>query len=414
VEAESKSAKPRAPRVVVAGGGIAGLEAVLALRELTDGGVDLTLVSAEPELTYRPLMVNEPFTAEPAQRTSLGPAMEELAVGFELGELRAVDPDSATAILEGGRRLGYEYAVVCTGARLTPAFETAHTLWVGAGPDSMERILEEVDPDSGVLSLIVPPGVSWPLPLYEVALITAHRLHERGSAMRLRILSPEDSPLAIFGNEPSAAVGELLEAREIEFHGSTWVREEDGRLVAGGAEHLELGGPAVALPLVAADPVEGLPTDEDGFIPVDEHSRVEGLENVYAAGDGIAFPVKQGGIAAQQADSAAEHIASRIGTVSDPEPFRPVLRGKLLTGDESLHMRAAISGGEGEPSVSPDYLWWPPHKISGRYLAPWLAGESLHADLQPPEHGIDIEVGLPAEWHGDPIALDRHRGPEID
>ena len=31
------------------------------------------------------------------------------------------------------------------------------------------------------------------------------------------------------------------------------------------------------------------------------------------------------------------------------------------------------AGGGGEGVASPDYLWWPPHKVSGRYLAPWLA-----------------------------------------
>ena len=62
---------------------------------------------------------------------------------------------------------------------------------------------------------------------------------------------------------------------------------------------------------------------------MDEHGRVSGIEDVYAAGDATTFPIKQGGLAAQQAVAAAEAIVARHGTDLDPQPFRPVLRGML-------------------------------------------------------------------------------------
>jgi hypothetical protein len=94
----------------------------------------------------------------------------------------------------------------------------------------------------------------------------------------------------------------------------------------------------------------------------------------------------------------------------DPNPFRPVLRGQLLTGEDSLNLRHEIAGGGGEGTASADSLWWPPNKISGRYLAPWLAHETVHADSEPPRRSIDIEVALPTEWHEQPMALDPY-GP---
>jgi sulfide:quinone oxidoreductase len=131
---------------------------------------------------------------------------------------------------------------------------------------------------------------------------------------------------------------------------------------------------------------------------VDEHSRVRETADVYAAGDGTDFPLKQGGIATQQADAAAEHIAHRLGDAREPEPFRPVLRGQLLTGDASLHMRSEIAGGGGEGAASLDRLWWPPHKISGRYLAPMLYADEVEVEGGPPSEMLEVKVPLPPQW----------------
>ena len=93
------------------------------------------------------------------------------------------------------------------------------------------------------------------------------------------------------------------------------------------------------------------------------------------------IPVKHGGLAAQQADAIAEAIAAQVGAVGLPEPFRPVLRGLLLTGDEPLYLRAELGpGGEREHRHLPapgtwshGALWWPPGKVAGRYLTSFLA-----------------------------------------
>ena len=126
-----------------------------------------------------------------------------------------------------------------------------------------------------------------------------------------------------------------------------------------------------------------------GFIHTDAHGRVPGLDDVFAAGDATTFPVKQGGLAAQQADAVAEAIAAAAGAQIDPQPFRPVLRGTLLTGGAVRYLRADISGGTGDDStVSDDALWWPPNKLSGRYLAPYLSSKTGEAaDVMPHDQG---------------------------
>ena len=111
-----------------------------------------------------------------------------------------------------------------------------------------------------------------------------------------------------------------------------------------------------------------------------------GVPDVFAAGDATTFPLKQGGLATQQADAAAETIAAELGAAVEPAPFRPVMRGLLLTGGAPLYLRSVLTlAGEPEAgsarrtarrptsAVSRRALWWPPGKIAGRYLAPLLA-----------------------------------------
>jgi hypothetical protein len=70
----------------------------------------------------------------------------------------------------------------------------------------------------------------------------------------------------------------------------------------------------------------------------------------------------------------------------------------LLTGGTPRFLRAELTGGKGETStVTSDALWWPPGKIAGRFLAPYLASLA-QADLHPPapdvEGAVEVEVAL--------------------
>ena len=150
----------------------------------------------------------------------------------------------------------------------------------------------------------------------------------------------------------------------------------------------------VSLPSLVGPQLAGLPADANGFIPVDLHGLVQGEQDVYAAGDATTSPIKQGGVATQQADAAAEAIAARAGADLEPQPFRPVLRGLLLTGATPRYMRAEVSGGRGEEwRVSDHALWWPPSKIAGKRLAPYLA--LRHDELETEIDGLHVDVEVP-------------------
>jgi len=239
----------------------------------------------------------------------------------------------------------------------------------------------------------VPAGSTWPLPLYELALLTGEYLAEHLTHAELTVVTPEEHPLGLFGTRASEAIALLLEMRGIGLRtAATPLEFEDGilELAGGGAIAADA---VVALPQLEGPRLEGIPQDEHGFVPTDEFGRVAGLTDVYAAGDLMQSAIKQGGVAAQEADAAAEAIAADAGAPVQPSPCRPVLRGLLLSGFVPRYLRHE----EGGPSlVDTQPLWWPPGKIVGRYLSPFLA---VHLGLAtgsqaPPPDAISVEVAV--------------------
>jgi sulfide:quinone oxidoreductase len=397
-------------RVVILGGGVAGLEALLALHDLAGDRGQLTLVSADPEFVYKPMLVEEPFDLDPAARHELAPLAAELGVRFENRAVSSVDPYHHLVALADGSKLEYDYLVACLGGRYRPALEHARTFPSADDPLRLDELLTQEGPRHVVF--VVPLAVSWSLPIYELSLMTQSRVRGLGRGdVQLTVVTAEDAPLAVFGPVASSAVADLLSGRGIDVVTGSVAREDQhGTLVLTPGDRVVGATDVIALPAMDGPGLDGLPSDDDGFIPIDDHARVRGVEDVYAAGDGTDFPVKQGGIGTQQADAAAEDIAHRLGAAGAPQPFHPVLRGKLLTGDESLHMKADITGGAGEGEASPDALWWPPQKVSGRYLAPFLYHGSGGAEPEPPRRPLEVEVSLPKEWHGEPLSQPARRG----
>jgi len=391
--------------VVIAGGGIAGVEAALALHALAPNDVHLRLLSPEPEFELKPLAVEEPFTGRPADRHDLRAALAEIDAEFVDGALSDVDRGAGVVRFGYGSELAFDYLIVCTGARTRSPYAGVETFWSNRSDLPVDELIERAANAQRPLSLVVPPGTSWPLPLYELALLIRRRSEELGlEGVELEVLSPESRPLGIFGDVGSAAVAELLEVRHISHAPGTYVRQTDGAGPLTVSTRTERLAPelVIALPELRGPYVGGLPADAEGFIPVDELGRVEGCENIYAAGDGTDFPVKQGGLATQQADAVAEHIAMTLGAIDKAHGFEPVLRGRLLTGAETLSLRHALGAGSDDGDASQEYLWWPAEKVAGRYLAAWL-GRADRTELEPPDRALEIEVALPHEWHARPL-----------
>jgi sulfide:quinone oxidoreductase len=387
-----------ATRVLIAGGGVAALEATLALRALAEDRVSVELLAAEPQFWYRPLAVAEPFDLGEVRRFELSELAAAAGATFSPGALTGVDAGGRQAQTSAGTSIPYDVLLVACGASPTAAVPGTLTFRGPADTEKIRRLLEEiVAGDVGRVAFVVPWGAVWSLPIYELALMTATYLAERElDHIELVLVTPEDEPLQLFGRAGSEAVRELLEERGIAVEtGSCPVEFVDGelRLVPEGTIAADR---VVALPRLRGPLIDGLPQTVEGFVPVNAHGQVQGLTDVFAAGDITSFPVKQGGIATQQADAAAELIAANAGADITPQPFRPVLRGLLLTGRQPRYLRQAITGGAGDASsASPEPLWWPPAKIVGRYLAPFLgafAGVESPPEAPTAPGAVSVEV----------------------
>jgi sulfide:quinone oxidoreductase len=384
-----------ARRVVIAGAGVAALESLLALRVLAGSRVDVCLLAPESSFLYRPVSVAEAFDAGEAREFELAPILAEQGATRSVGRLVAVDAGARVAHTSTEARLDYDELVVTVGARVQPAIPGALTFRGRSDVAELRGVLADLAAERiASIAFVVPPHSSWALPAYELALLTAAFASARNLCARVLVVSPEEDPLELFGSHASTAISELLAARHVELHLLTRAARVEGRmleLAGGGTLHADR---VVALPRLSGPGIAGLPHDEEGFIPIDAHGRVRGLDGVYCAGDGCAFPLKQGGLATQQADAIAEVIAQRAGEPLTPRAFAPVIRGLLLTGGVPVYLRAGPGALRREPTTAnergPDRpwpaarrrapsssstrpLWWPPGKIAGRYLAPYLA-----------------------------------------
>jgi sulfide:quinone oxidoreductase len=388
------SSKQDALNVVIAGGGVAGLEALLALRHLAEERVDLELLAADPQFWYRPLSVGEPFGLGEVHGLDLGAVADEVSAGLTLGTLEGVDSDAHVARTVAGAELDYDVLLIAIGARPVPAVEGALTFRGPADTAAFRSLLDEIlAGEVGRVAFALPGGQGWPLPLYELALQTAARVKEAGSRAEIVLVTPEEQPLELFGPAAAEAVTALLDERRVQVKAGAYPVSFDGEALALAPEGTIAADRVVALPRLQGPDIAGVPRDARGFIRVDGGCRVHGLDDVFAAGDATSFPVKQGGIAAQQADAAAEQIAAAAGADVTPTPFRPVLRGLILTGGAPLYARAELAEMGPPSTAASDALWWPPAKIVGRHLAPYLA-EHAGAILTPPPASVGVAVDV--------------------
>jgi sulfide:quinone oxidoreductase len=387
--------------IVIAGGGVAGLEALLALRAMARDRVRLTLIAPDPDFSYRPLAVAEPFALGHAHRVPLARIAADAGAELVRDAVVGVDDAAGQVRLRDGGSRGYDALIVAAGGRAVAGVEGATTWWPGGDSDTYGGLLRDIDEGYAQrVAIVVPPGAVWPLPAYELALMTAGEAEEMGrSDVQVTVVTPERTPLALFGEEAGEAVAEELRRAGVELVTGAVARGGgNGFMLEPGGDRLDVQR-VFAVPRILGPALEGLAADDEGFILAGDDGRVEGTQRTWAAGDGVASPIKFGGLATHQARVAAAGVAREAGVEDVPDPGEPVLHGRLLVGRRTRRLR-----GRGDAEGAP--LWWPQGKIAGEYLPRWLS-----------EHGVAPPAAAPAPDGDEGVTVERSvralRGPEF-
>jgi sulfide:quinone oxidoreductase len=390
---------PGRHRVVIAGAGVAGLEALLALHELAPDRVELVLLAPSDRFVYRPLLVTEPFGGGGAPELGLSGIVEDTGASHVREALASVDPRARSVRTSGGTDLRYDALLVALGATPVEAVSGALTFGDEDGANGLGALLSRMGRrGTKRLAFVVPPAATWALAAYELALLTAgERAARRLAGVEISLVTHEAAPLELLGEPASALIGARLAEAGIDLRlASRAVRFVERRLELEGAAPLDVDA-VVALPKLTVANLQGLAQTEDGFLRTDAQMHVADLEHVWAAGDVTSFPVKQGGLAAQQAGVAARTIAAKAGAHVPFEPFAPVLRAALITGGPVEYMRTAMHDRASSEVSEGGALWSPPAKIAGRYLGAYLA--SAFGAARSPQL---VDLGVPADPGGRP------------
>jgi sulfide:quinone oxidoreductase len=363
---------------VIAGGGFAALEAALALRALADERVQMTLISPGTVFTYRPAATSEAFADEPFFEYDLRDIAADLGVTHRRTALALVAPQRQWLRVKSGFTLDYDFLVVAVGARARLAIPGATTFRDQRDLRRFRTVLEELAAGSvRRLVFAVPSHDSWSLPVYELAFMSEAYAAGHGVHAEILIVTPERSPLAVFGASASRLVGELLAERGITFVGGSTPHSvrRDGSLA------LQFDGPisadrVVAVPELQGPRLAGIPSSWSGFVPTDTTGRVEGVSNVFAAGDVTTYPIKQGGLAAEQADLVAQSIAAELGAPVKEQRHARILRARLVHGEGALVLRTeldALGRPVGSTFEHRELRLAPDLKVFGAYLTPYLS-----------------------------------------
>jgi sulfide:quinone oxidoreductase len=314
-------------RILILGGGFGGVAAAHALRSALPDD-EIVVVDRRP---YFMVGFRKTWALTGMSTLEEGQAplahLQQFGIQFVHGEIERIDP-TARAAEVNGQRIEADAMIVALGAQLAPDTipgfsENAHSIF---DPDSIEKAaaaLREMTSGRIVFGIFGVPYKCPPAP-YEMAILTREVLAARGVQPEITIFSPQPMSLPMIGEAGCS----VLDSRMSDY-GIGFLANHKATIIEAGRVHFDYGGTlpfdllfGVAphkAPSVLAD--SGL-LSESGWIKVNPHTLQTSFDGVYAVGDCVGYPMKNGqglpkaGVFAEaEGIAVAERIAEkRSGT----------------------------------------------------------------------------------------------------
>ncbi len=261
------------PRIVVAGGGMAGIETSLALADFTGGYAGVTVVDAARRFAVPATAAGTAFGIAPPVDLPLSQVVARTGATLRPSRLVAVDPRRRLAMLAGGELLVYDHLVIAVGGQRVARIPQALTFRGHIDVEALRGLVEGVvlhaeRGGSTDLAVVIPPRCAWPLTGYEIALMAREHVVAVGQGARceVRVLTAEDVPLAAFGPSAGGSVVQALRRAGVEIVTGAAVTSFDWGQIRSADGRVHPADRVVALPEMRGPAIEGLPSNDDGFI----------------------------------------------------------------------------------------------------------------------------------------------------
>ncbi len=395
-------------KVLIAGAGYGGLETALALEDALAERVEITLLTATVDLTYRPLSSGAPFVREPARTIDIHRLAAERGMRVVLDELVTVQDDECRVLTHDGELIDFDALVIAVGAHERGSAPPLIT-W-GQEPDQgqLGALLDELAAGTvRSVAVTIPAGAGWPLAGYEAALILAWTAsHLAPTPVSVIVITAEERPASGLGRQAADWVSRTLADAGVEVSSSSvthsFTAEQDTPDRGGGhTVRVTLGDPAreitvdrvLCVPESFGPEVSGLPSAPHGFLPVGVDGRVTGSDRVWALGDAVQGSLKHSIITAAEADAVASSIIATLALGEPSGAPLPALHG-ILVDAPGQRWWDANRGHLHDEQMASGCLWWPPEEALGAHLARWAHthDQAVHAEIHWHPNGLPVIV----------------------
>ena len=319
-------------KIVILGGGFAGVEAAIKLRKNKH---DVTLISDRSYLFVYPISIWIPVKKKKFEDVAMDLGILSKKHGFKLiiDKVEKIDNTTNTIILSNGEQ-SYDYLVIAMGMGKLKLEGIEHTHSICGKPEEANTIEDLLDKlikkGSGNISVGFGGNPKDPTatavrggPAFELLFNISHYLKTKGirDNFNINFFAPMKEPGKRMGEKPYKKMDVFFKHYDVKtyvgkkiknFDANNVVFEDDSKLESDLTIYIAAGqGHKVIMD-------SNLPISDAGFIRINELCRVQNNRNIYAVGDiaeikgGPSWVAKQGHLAEVMADTAAYNINNEI------------------------------------------------------------------------------------------------------